>query len=280
MNKLLHAEFSRLFKNKLFWLGLLIMTGIPLYGVSVRYYDSVIAQEVTWETVDGLWFVGGMYLDVVLSVFVSLFIGTEFSDGTIRNKLTVGHTRSAIYFSNFLLCVAVSLLYYIVQIAALFCSGSLLLKTWETPMKDLAIMTALSLVTVIAMSSVFTMLAMLIHKRSAGAVTAMLVAMAMLIVAITVYARLNTPEYIESAFQMSVDGEIVPGDPIPNPRFLTGVKRDVYRHILNLIPTGQMLRFGSLEYSADLLYLPLYAVMVAVVCTGIGLIVFRRKDIR
>lgn len=280
MIKLLHAEFSRLIKSKLFWLGLLVMIAVPLYGVGVRYYDSVIAQEAVWETADGLWFVGGMYIAVVLSVFVSLFIGTEFSDGTIRNKLTVGHTRSAIYFSNFLLCTAVSLFYHIVFIAVLFTSGSLLLKPWETPMKDLAIMTALSLVTVIALSSVFTMLAMLIHNRSAGAVTAMLVAMAMLIVAMTVYAMLDAPEYIENAFQMSVDGEIVPSDPIPNPRFLTGVKRDVYQHILNLIPTGQMLQFGNLTYSADMLYLPLYAVIVAVVCTGIGLIIFRRKDIR
>ena len=280
MIKLLHAEFSRLIKNRIFWLGLLITTGIPLYGVGVRYYNAVIAKEPILETADGLWFVGGLYIAVVLSVLVSLFVGTEFSDGTIRNKLIVGHTRSAIYFSNLLLCTTVSLLYHIVHIAVLFSSGSLLLKTWNTSMKDLAVMTALSLVTVIALSSVFTMLAMLIHNRSAGAVTALLVAMAMLIGAITVYAGLNAPEYIENPFQISVDGKIMPGDPIPNPGFLTGVKRNVYQHILNLIPTGQMLRFGSLEYSADLLYLPLYAVIVAVVCTGIGLIIFRRKDIK
>ena len=280
MIKLLHAEFSRLLKNKIFWLGLLIMTGIPLFGVGVRYYDAFIIKEGISETADGLWFVGGMCIPVVLSVFASLFIGTEFSDGTIRNKLTVGHTRSAIYLSNLLLCTTVSLLYHIVYIIVLSGSGSLLLKTWETPMKDLAVMTALSLVTVFALSCIFTMLAMLIHNRSVGAVSAMLVAMAMLIGAMTVDARLSAPEYIESAFQMSVDGEIIPSDPIPNPRFLTGVRRDVYRHILNLLPTGQMLQFGSLAYSADLLYLPLYALIVAITCTGIGLIVFRRKDIR
>ena len=94
------------------------------------------------------------------------------------------------------------------------------------------------------------------------------------------YSMLNAPEYIENAFQLSVDGEIVPSDPIPNPKYLTGVKRDIYRHILNLIPTGQMLQFGNLEYTDDMLYLPLYAVGVTVVCTLIGLVVFRRKDIR
>lgn len=280
MSKLLHAEFSRLIKNKLFWLGLLVMVGIPLYGVGVRYYDYAVALEYIWETADGLWFVGGIYLGIVLSVFVSLFIGTEFSDGTIRNKLTVGHSRNEIYLSNLITCTCVSLFYHIVYIAVLFGAGSLLLKSWETPLKILAVMTVLSLAAVVALAAVFTMLAMLIHNRSVGAVTAMLVAMAMLIGAMTVYSMLNAPEYIENAFQLSIDGEIVPSDPIPNPKYLTGVKRDVYRHILNLIPTGQMLRFGSLAYSDDMLYLPLYAVGVAVVCTLGGLLVFRRKDIR
>ncbi|MBQ8334531.1 MAG: ABC transporter permease subunit [Clostridia bacterium] len=280
MTKLLHAEFSRLIKNKIFWLGLLVMVGLPLYGVGVRYYDYAVAQEYTWETADGLWFVGGTYIAVILSVFISLFIGTEFSDGTIRNQLTVGHTRSEIYLTNLITCTAVSLFYHLVYIALLFGTGLLLLKSWETPMKNFAVMTALSLVTVAALSAIFTMLAMLIHNRSVGAVTAMLAAMAMLIGAVTIFSMLNAPEYIENAFQMSVDGEIVQSDPVPNPRYLTGVKRELYQHFLNLIPVGQMLRFGDLEYSADMLYLPLYAAVVAVVCTGIGLVIFRRKDIR
>ena len=280
MTKLLHAEFSRLIKTKLFWLGLLVMITVPLYGVGVRYYDFYIAQEAVWETADGLWFVGGMYIAVVVSVFVSLFIGTEFSDGTIRNKLTVGHSRGNIYLSNLITCTCVSLFYHIAYIAVWFGAGSLLLKSWETPMKTLAIMTALSLAAVVAASAVFTMLAMLIHNRSAGAVTAMLVAMAMLIGAMTVYSMLNAPEYIENAFQLSVDGEIVPSDPIPNPKYLTGVEREVYQHLLNTIPTGQLLRFGNLEYTDDMRYLPLYALAVSAICTAAGFFLFRRKDIR
>lgn len=280
MTKLLHAEFSRLIKNKIFWLGLLIMVGVPLYAVGVRYYDYAIAPETAWETADGLWFVGGMYIAVILSVFVSLFIGTDFSDGTIRNKLTVGHTRGAIYLSNLITCTSAALFYHIVYIAVLYGIGSLLLKSWETPMKNLAVMTGLSLVTVIALSAFFTMLAMLIHSRSAGAVTAMLAAMAMLICAMTVFSMLNAPEYIENAFEMSVDGEIVPSDPVPNPRYLTGVKREVYQQILNLNPTGQMLQFGNLDYTADMLFLPLYSVVIAGICTVVGFVLFKRKDIR
>ena len=280
MSKLLHAEFSRLIKNKIFLLGLLVMTGVPLYGVGVRYYEYYFTQTTIWETADGLWFVGGIYLAVVLSVFISLFIGTEFNDGTVRNKLTVGHTRDEIYLSNLIACTCVSLFYHIIYIAVLFGAGTLLLKTWETPLKTLGIMTVLSLAAVIALSAVFTMLAMLIHSRSAGAVTAMLVAMAMLIGAVTIFSMLTAPEFIENTFEMSIDGEIVPGDPIPNPRYLTGVKREVYRQILNLMPVGQMIRFGNLEYSADMSALPLYAAGITLVCTITGLALFRRKDIR
>ena len=280
MTKLLHAEFSRLIKTKLFWLGTLVMVGLPLYAVGVRYHDLQAAPDFAWETADGLWFIGGIYLGIVLSVFVSLFLGTEFNDGTIRNKLTVGHTRGEIYFTNQIVCTAVSLFYHIVYIAVLYAFGSLLLKSWETPMKILAVMTLLSLTAVAALSAVFTMLAMLIHSRSAGAVTAMLVAMAMLIGAMTVYSMLNAPEYIENAFQLSIDGELVQSDPIPNPKYLTGTKREVYQHLLNTIPTGQLLRFGNLEYTDDMRYLPLYALAVSAICTAAGFFLFRRKDIR
>ena len=280
MSKLLHAEFSCLIKNKLFWLGLLVMVGVPLYGVGVRYYDYAVALEYILETADGLWFVGGIYLGIVLSVFVSLFIGTEFSDGTIRNKLTVGHSRNEIYLSNLITCTCVSLFYHIVYIAVLFGAGSLLLKSWETPMKVLAVMTVLSFAAVVALSAVFTMLAMLIHNRSVGAVTAMLVAMAMLIAAITILNMLQAPAYIENNFVLSVNGELVQGDPIPNPKYLTGAKREAYQHLLNIIPTGQLLQFGNLKYTDDMLYLPLYAAGITLVCTIIGVMIFRSKDIR
>ena len=280
MIKLLRSNFSRLKKNRLFWLALVLMVAVPLYAVGVRYYDYVVAPETAWETADGLWFVGGMYMSVVASVFISLFIGTEYNDGTIRNKLTVGHTRSEIYFSNLITCSVVSLFYHLVFIAVLFGAGSLLLKSWETPAKTLVILTALSLAAVIATAAIFTMLAMLIHSRSAGAVTAMLVAMGMLIVTMTVNSMLNAPEFIDNAFHMTDVGEVVKSDPIPNPRFLMGFKREMYQHVLNLLPTGQMVQFGNMDYTSDMAYLPLYAVIVAVVCTAVGLAAFRRKDIR
>ncbi|MGY3662454.1 MAG: hypothetical protein ACXAHE_00930 [Roseburia sp. 1XD42-69] len=39
-----------------------------------------------------------------------MFLGTDYSDGTIRNKLTVGHTRTNIYLANLIVTFAAGLL--------------------------------------------------------------------------------------------------------------------------------------------------------------------------
>ena len=47
---------------------------------------------------------------VVLSAFCSLFVGAEYSDGTIRNKIAVGHSRAAVYLANLVTCSAAGVL--------------------------------------------------------------------------------------------------------------------------------------------------------------------------
>ena len=49
---------------------------------------------------------------LVIAVFVSLFFGTEYSDGTLRNKLIGGYTRAQIYVSQFVVNAAACLLIY------------------------------------------------------------------------------------------------------------------------------------------------------------------------
>ena len=51
---------------------------------------------------------------ILISIFYSLFLGTEYNDGTIRNKLIVGHKRETIYLASFITgTVAVTIIYFI-----------------------------------------------------------------------------------------------------------------------------------------------------------------------
>ena len=47
-----------------------------------------------------------MVIGVVAALMISLLIGTEFSSGTIRNKLIAGHSRASVYLSNLIVCIA------------------------------------------------------------------------------------------------------------------------------------------------------------------------------
>ena len=85
MNKLLSAEFVRLFKSFIFKLGLLFSAGLGVFIVVMRRLDvkahpDVYAKlGVEYSNADGLIFVGGFYLIFAATVFVGIFVGTEYS---------------------------------------------------------------------------------------------------------------------------------------------------------------------------------------------------------
>ena len=60
----------------------------------MRKYDF----EFTLETA---FFQFAMLMGVVTAVVVSMNVGTEYGDGTIRNKLVLGLSRTQIYLSKF-----------------------------------------------------------------------------------------------------------------------------------------------------------------------------------
>ena len=100
MNRLLAANIVRLRKNKCFLGGILLLV---ILGILYPVMKCIEMKNTGYETtLDTGFFIGAAVLPVLLSVFVSLFIGTEYSDGTIRNKIMVGHERKSVYLANLL----------------------------------------------------------------------------------------------------------------------------------------------------------------------------------
>jgi hypothetical protein len=50
---------------------------------------------------------------VILAISIARFIGTDYDDGTIRNKFIIGYTRSEIYAANLLTCCICSTLLFV-----------------------------------------------------------------------------------------------------------------------------------------------------------------------
>ena len=102
MGKLLSANFYAMFRSKRFWLGLFMVAAMAVYMV----VDINKMKRLAGELDDGV-FQSAILLFILLPALGALFINTDYHDGTIRNKLTVGHTRVAVYLSNLLVnCAA------------------------------------------------------------------------------------------------------------------------------------------------------------------------------
>ena len=105
MNNLFWANIIRLWKSRLTGLGIAVFSGLALVLCIDHYYyfreDMIL---------DGIFF-GYVYIaGIPVSVLAGLFLGVEYGDGTIRNKLIAGHKRSTVYLANFFAVFAASLI--------------------------------------------------------------------------------------------------------------------------------------------------------------------------
>ena len=111
MLNLFLTDFRRLIKDKVFYIGLVILAFYGFWGVrttSCFDLDKCIS-------IDGSSMIVTIPAMIILFVifFTSLFIGTDYNEGTIRNKLIVGKKRSYIYLSNLIITFIVATIYFL-----------------------------------------------------------------------------------------------------------------------------------------------------------------------
>ncbi|MDE6595211.1 MAG: ABC transporter permease [Oscillospiraceae bacterium] len=272
MSKLLRANFFRLFKSRLFRFCITAIFAAAVFAV----FD----QEKYTKVIDGMLFSGISIISIVSAVFISIFAGTEYSDGTMRNKLYMGHSRISVYGASLVTCAAAAVIMHIVLIAAVVCFGILIIGKVTMTASEILLLSLLSILTVTAYASVYILLGILITSKAAGVAAAILLSFGMIIGADTLYRCINTPEYSPSHY---IDEELETGygtEFVPNPRYPSKTKRKVMQAALNILPSGQALQIASGELPENTAELPLYAIADIAVTTVVGIMIFRRKDIK
>ena len=87
-----------------------------MVGYALFVYESAKSNMESGGPIDNwsLYFFNALLLSgFVTALFVSFFLSAEYSDGTIRNKLMVGHKRKEIYLVNFVTCLLAEFTMYI-----------------------------------------------------------------------------------------------------------------------------------------------------------------------
>ena len=275
MRKLLSADFSRMRKDKIFWLEVVFMFGLGLFVTYAQYSDIIRYGEV--RHLDDVLFSYLTFMGCCSAIFCSMFSGTDYSDGTIRNKLIVGHLRSSIYLSNWVTSAVAAMIMAIAFLASYCTLGSLLLEAPQASAGQIVFYLFLSLFTIMAFSSLFSMLSMLIPRKSASAVVCLLVFFGLFMMALVVRAKLDAPEFVSDYF-LTIDG-LDMTEPRPNPRYLQPDERRIYQFFLDLLPTGQSIQLSSFEVPNPI-WIMVNSVLISVVTTVFGIFAFRKKNLK
>ncbi len=277
MIKLLNAGFTRLRKNKLFWILTIFSIGLALLMIYSRYSDMKNFGDTV--EVEQLIFNYSTSIGIAIAIFTSLFLGVEYSDGVIRNKVSIGHKRTNIYLSNLIITSITSLFSYILFTLVIIALGIPLFGKITLSISSFIMLISCILIMIISTSSIFTFIAMLISNKTITAVVSIMLAFGMMMFALTNMNTLQAPKFIETASITNQETNEFEMKQEPNPKYPSETKKKVCQILLDINPAGQGFQIAD-GYIANTKVLPLYSLGIIVVFTGAGLVLFKKKELK
>ena len=275
MSRLLSAGFTRLFKNRLFQASIVIMFAIGCFAGYTKWSDFNSGFMV--DLSDAL-FTYCVFGGCVTAVLSSMFSGTEYSDGTIRNKIIAGCNRIGIYLSNLIINIVSGVLAVIAFAAPYITICLLTVGKSDVPAKTLILYVLLSLASLTAFSAIYNAITMLTAKKAAAAVACLMIFAALYMAGRLVEYRLQIPEF-SSGYAFNAAGDLVETEPIPDPRHLTGAKRSAYEWAYDIIHVSQCLQIVQME-APHPVRLACCAGGLVVIFTLAGAVIFNKKDLK
>ena len=127
MIKLLNANFHELFRSKCFILTVLICTVIGAgLTAGMYFYPNFNMPESSGIVVnrDNVLGIMPSFAAIVIpfaaSATVAVMLDSQYKQGTVRNMMTCGHTRTEIFFADLITMSAATVIYFVCYQAGVF----------------------------------------------------------------------------------------------------------------------------------------------------------------
>lgn len=285
MSRLITANFTKLWKSRVFWVLEIVMVCWSI----MMYMDAYIMINHNGKTI-GNWnlyfFNDLMFIGVAMAVFTAFYIGVEYSDGTIRNKIAVGHSRLPIYLANLIVCYAAGVIAFLTSSVVSLVMGLLLIgRETVLGLRVLGTVMVIGLFIILAYTGLFVMVAMVDAVKTRMALINLILAILLLAMGTLVQLRLQPEYYVldeetgKTRYITDVGEEIENTEKVVrNPQYLpAGLKRRLYEWMDMWTPYAQVMHvLGDGEYSVKQ---PLCMLVWTVVLSGSGIWIFDRKEI-
>lgn len=280
MGNLLSAGYVRLWKNKMLWASCGAVGAATLSSIWTRYREGV--QYGYHSSLDSAFIYYVLFIAVLIPIVCTLFVGVEHSDGTIRNKLIVGHSKESVYLSNLVLCCAAALIICTFAVAPGICLGLPLLGGFAMGTTRAALFFAAVYTLALVWAALSNLLAMLVSRRAIAIVAVVLVVLALILVGVYLEGRLEAPPTLQG-YSLNDKGELVQSEPSPNPHYIPeGPVRSTFQFLSDLTPGGQTLQHiqfaGRAADRPGLLMA--YDGLIFAAATAAGVLLFQRKDLK
>ena len=174
MRDLVATIFRRMFKNSLFWGGVLFMFFVAVVELVSSKIEVLSGGSSASSVLDFILYDGALRLAVVMAIFVSVFVGTDYSDGTIRNKIVLGHYRHSIYLANLIVCVSAAIIMQAAHLLALLVPGRFLFHDLTATMQEAAALVGLDMLAINAFTALYLAVCMASRSKSTSAILTLL----------------------------------------------------------------------------------------------------------
>lgn len=238
MRNCLRADFVRLFRSLFFWILIVLPFGsgmLTVFDGSSRTLDSDLLSVIVTIMLLG-------------SIFAAFFIGTDYSDGTIRNKLIIGNSRAAVWFSNLIVCCAAAELMFLSILLPITVLGPVAGRIFSLTAEELFFRLLIENIALLALIALIVLITMLVKSRSSSIVIGTLLSFGLLLCAMVLEGRLTEPEYFQGMMYVDEDGNIQYDTETKeeNPTYIrNGTARKVLEAVYDVLPSGQMLQMSS-----------------------------------
>lgn len=282
MHRLLRANFARLWKDKVFWLGFYVLTA---FGVIERigvYMDPVDTIEANY--LEEAFWIQALVIGFILAAFVSLFVGVEYENSTMRNKIISGNSRSDIYLANVIVCIAAGWLMCLGCLISSLLFGIPLFGFFHMELSEVFLQGICVFALSAAYAAIFCFIAMLNSNRTITAIVSILLSFFLLFAGTAVSNQLDESQYYYVPDASLEIGEIDNGENserVLNPDYLEGNERRAFELAFEILPGGQSLQLsGMIMENISYMEMLLASLAWVILSCGCGLAFFRKKDLK
>ena len=288
MYKLLNASFSRLRKNKIF-LGLVILTIIiAAFMLISEYLDKVKYSSVFGISSNTTDILLTNFINIIgffIAIFTSLFVGAEYSDGTIRNKIVAGHSRKNIYLSNLIVSIIVGLILEFIYLIIISIVAIPLFGSIQMTFSQFAFILLDMIMIIIAYSSIFNFIALICSNITISTVSSLLLILIMFVIDMLLSPTANSTEYIQKNKVMDEQGNIT-YEIVKNEDYLGKIIKTTCKTIINFNPVSQAIEISGNKINMNeedfnnMKVYPLYSLGLIIIITAIGIYLFNIKELK